>query len=290
MTVITIITIILFFFCSLPFLTGIGVLILSKVNQKDWSSTPILVCHSVTTQRNRLGYSQLDITTFNNFLTHLFHNGYQSKTICELTQESENSIFSLTFDDGFEDLYTFVLPILQHYNFRVTLFPITQYIGSLSTWDVFHPIKHLSKEQIRILHDSGNEIGSHTHTHPDCTRLCTKELIHEFKTSKKILENITGSSIHSIAFPYGLWNKRIWQIAQECGYTHATAYHYQNKTFFPIFPAIGCYNFDTADDLCEKVYNYNSPSLILKRSAIMSHFAKGSSLWMFRKTYYLNRK
>ena len=61
---------------------------------------------------------------------------------------------------------------------------------------------YIRPDEIRRLHDM-IEIGSHAVSHPNLAALSEKNLEHEIITSKKDLENICKSEIHSFAYPYG---------------------------------------------------------------------------------------
>ena len=77
------------------------------------------------------------------------------------------------------------------------------------------PFTHLSKSEIIEIRSLGHEIGSHGLTHADLTRLNTKDLSHELHDSKKMLEDIIDKKVTAISFPFGSWNKRVWDLAQE---------------------------------------------------------------------------
>jgi peptidoglycan/xylan/chitin deacetylase (PgdA/CDA1 family) len=72
----------------------------------------------------------------------------------------------------------------------------------------FH--RMLTTSQIHEMSDSGLiEIGSHSLTHPNLDMLDDIELNSELQESKKLIENITGKSVVSIAFPDGAYNEKV---------------------------------------------------------------------------------
>src|SRR5688500_744653 len=64
----------------------------------------------------------------------------------------------------------------------------------------------MAEEQIRSLKTIGMEIGSHTETHPVLTKLSRDQVLRELIKSKRILENISGEPVVSLAYPKGKFN------------------------------------------------------------------------------------
>jgi peptidoglycan/xylan/chitin deacetylase (PgdA/CDA1 family) len=108
-----------------------------------------------------------------------------------------NIFVSITFDDGNESQFTEYYPILERYGFRATFYVITSLIGKRGM---------LTYDQLKELYNHGNEIGSHTHTHPYLTKIPVASLIFELKKSKDILENFKCSTL---AYPYGDYNEKV---------------------------------------------------------------------------------
>lgn len=81
--------------------------------------------------------------------------------------------------------------------------------------------KLLSEEQIRALHTHALfDIGSHGLAHELFTRLSDPELEQELNQSKQRLEEITQSTITTLSFPDGNYDKRVIAKAAEVGYKH----------------------------------------------------------------------
>ncbi len=270
-----------------PLLIGtVGLFVFS--GRKKIKTVPTLLFHSVT-ENSSLEQSHITGTNLERFLTYLHSNDYTVLTVSGAVRESTSCDASkrvvMTFDDGFENFFTQALPLFEQYGYKASVFPVVKSLDGYSTWDTYAPQKQLSREQVRLLADGGHEIGSHTLTHPDLVLLSEREFMFELSESKKILEDITGRNISTISFPFGSWNMKVWYCAQKCGYTAAVAYRKHSQVILPIVPAIGVYAFDTVDDIIEKVEENLRFSNARVRTAILPHFAKGTPVWKFRKSY-----
>jgi peptidoglycan/xylan/chitin deacetylase (PgdA/CDA1 family) len=78
-------------------------------------------------------------------------------------------------------------------------------------------------DQVRRLSDSdaGLTIGSHSHSHPELSRLTDQSQCHELERSKEILESRLGRKIQALAYPFGwpgAYNKATRTAAAQTGY------------------------------------------------------------------------
>lgn len=127
----------------------------------------------------------------------------------------------LTFDDAYDDFYTRAFPILERLGFRSTVFVVVDRIGQTNLWDQvkgFPPRKLLSVAQIHDLQRQGVQFGSHTLTHRLLTSLSDKELDTELRDSKRKLEDILGSEVSCLAYPWGGVDGRVRAAAARAGY------------------------------------------------------------------------
>jgi len=134
----------------------------------------------------------------------------------------------LTFDDGFENFFYNAFPLILKYNIKSIVFVTTDFINKRLTFDHLTGAKGklspLSWNQLREIANKGIDIGSHTLTHPDLSKL-NNEIIHrEIFESKKIIEDNIGKEVKYFAYPYGAkntFNERIKQIVKNSGYEKA---------------------------------------------------------------------
>lgn len=129
-------------------------------------------------------------------------------------QTSDRPTVMLTFDDGYEDNYTEMFPILKKYHAKATIFMVTSKIDTAG---------YLSREQIREMAESGLvRFASHTHDHLALTSLSEEALRYQFETSKNILTELTGYEMNAICYPGGSVTDLVATVAKDYfdfGYT-----------------------------------------------------------------------
>jgi len=102
-------------------------------------------------------------------------------------------IISLTFDDGYESLYSAGLPLLNKYGFKSTDYI---HIVDIANGD------YMTLAQIKAMYAAGNEIGSHSVTHPHLPNLSVAKIDKELLNSKTYLQTNVGP-VYNFATPYG---------------------------------------------------------------------------------------
>ena len=119
----------------------------------------------------------------------------------------------LTFDDGYQDAYTQVFPILKKYNLTATFYLVIGDIGKSGS---------LTKNQILEMQQAGMKFGSHSLTHPDLTKISRKQAQEQIYGSKKLLEQQIRTEVKDFCYPGGTFNHDIENIVINSGYTTAT--------------------------------------------------------------------
>ena len=62
----------------------------------------------------------------------------------------------------------------------------------------------LTRQEVRDIADCGHTIGCHTHSHPLLSKTPREHWHGEIALSKKILESVSGQTVHDFAVPYGM--------------------------------------------------------------------------------------
>ena len=187
------------------------------------SPAPFLMLHSISipTEHNLWSF-YLSPGKFSRFVSRLKISGYSAVLPQEWlggTCPARSVIF--TFDDAYDDFYTEAFPVLENHNFKATVFVVADRIGQTNLWDQakgFRPRSLLSLAQMRDLQRRGVQFGSHTLTHPLLTTLSDKDLDCEVRDSKRKLEDILGSEVSCIAYPWGGVDGRVRAAAARAGY------------------------------------------------------------------------
>jgi len=144
----------------------------------------------------------------------------------------------ITFDDGYESLYHFALPVARRLRVPMTVFMITSRAGRRIQF-----AEYLTERQIREMADSGYfDFGSHTHDlHTDTLSIyeafaghpanpVLQLLQRDLRISSSRLESILGARPIAIAWPYGKFNPEFSAIARNSGFRlHFTSVHGYNE-------------------------------------------------------------
>ncbi|MBD3384797.1 polysaccharide deacetylase family protein [candidate division KSB1 bacterium] len=128
---------------------------------------------------------------------------------------------TLTFDDGYDCIYEYALPILKKYRLTAAVFIMPAYAGMSNTWDVNWGgllFNHLNWHQVKTLRDEGWEIGSHGYSHVDLSRLKERELEKEVTWSKQLLETKLDTDIRTISYPFGNCTEPVYRYCARAGY------------------------------------------------------------------------
>lgn len=128
----------------------------------------------------------------------------------------------LTFDDGFLNWLTDLLPVLEAEQVPATLYLCPGLWGTRHPDVPGAPGRLLDRAQAQALAASPwVELGSHAMTHRDLRLLDDASLRAELVDSKDAVEQLTGRPCTTHAYPYGLHDARVVEAAGEAGYALA---------------------------------------------------------------------
>ncbi|HQF90877.1 MAG TPA: polysaccharide deacetylase family protein [Synergistaceae bacterium] len=119
----------------------------------------------------------------------------------------------LTFDDGYEDNASELLPILRSFDVPAAVFVVGANVGTPG---------RLSAPQMRAMAQSGLvAFGSHTQHHRDLRGLSAAQLTEEFAGSRAFLEGLLEVSVDVLSYPNGRNGPAIRRMAAKSGYALA---------------------------------------------------------------------
>ncbi len=164
--------------------------------------------------------SRLDASAeiFHNLLTKLNQHAdivkfEEALELIETKQVKNKKCIAFSFDDGFEECYTKIAPVLTNFNTNAAFFINPRFIeGTESYINDFQQNKvHIKKspmtwKQIKELHQQGFIIGNHTYDHIKLVGLNDNDLNQQIIDSKIKIEEELGSSCKHFAWTYGSMN------------------------------------------------------------------------------------
>lgn len=166
----------------------------------------------------------------------------------------------LTFDDGFENFYDVVLPILLQYGFTATVFIVTGNLGEKCRWQKkagIPDIKLMHWSQVLECHEKGIEIGSHTVDHPNLTHLDPHLVKTQVVKSKEHIEGVLNNEVSSFCYPYGNYDENTIDQIKNAGYQAAVTrrFEYINlKADMYELPRLGMNRISPEDQESQKLY------------------------------------
>jgi len=186
---------------------------------------PVLLYHRIVNAQSKVGRSKIYVweKNFRKQMKFLKENGCQTLTFEKLSQLSNFQTLQrsvvLTFDDGYEDNYTLLFPILKEFGFTAVIYLVTK--QTKNTWATREgepELKMMTGEMIREMCDYGIEFGGHTRHHVDLKKISGEQLTEEISGCKKDVEEITGKPCVSFAYPFGAHNNETEQAVKNAGY------------------------------------------------------------------------
>ena len=124
----------------------------------------------------------------------------KAETSVALWQGDKQGAVSITFDDGLPSQFDNAFPLLQQHGLKGTFFIISN---------------DIDPDGVGSLVIDGQEIGSHSVSHPHLTQLEPWEQDVEMSHSQSTLQNLTGQEVAIFAYPYGDYNAGVISIADD---------------------------------------------------------------------------
>jgi len=190
-------------------------------------SAPLILMYHGTTPGNARPSSRYS-TRASSFIDHLtLIKKYGWNTIRLRDLAGPNKLpprsLAITFDDGYSNNYEGAyLPLVER-GMCATWFIVTRDNERYAGWmdSKIEENRLLSHEQLGEMAAGGMEIGAHTCTHPDLTRIDRPAVSSEVAGSRAELEDMLGMAVTSFAYPFGRWNEMVVDVVRSAGFTLA---------------------------------------------------------------------
>lgn len=160
-------------------------------------------------------------------------------------QDTNEKIIYLTFDAGYENGNTpAILDALKSHHISATFFVVGNFLKD-------HP------DLVKRILEEGHTIGNHTYTHPDMSKISTKESFsEELEKVETLYKEITGTEMPKYYRPpQGIYSRENLAMAKEMGY----------QTFFWSLAYVDWYEDDqpSKEEAFEKLLGRIHPGAII---------------------------
>ncbi len=117
---------------------------------------------------------------------------------------AENKV-AISFDAAWgADKTSEIMNICDSYNVKATFFLV-------GFWIEKYP------EKVKEIYNRGFEVGLHSNTHPDMTKLTRNQIKQELSTNIKLIEDLTNYTPKLFRPPYGYYNNTLIDVCEELG-------------------------------------------------------------------------
>ena len=128
----------------------------------------------------------------------------------------------LTFDDGYDDNYYILFPILKEFGFKAVVFLVTA--CKQNDWSIAQgePAINLMKpDDIKEMDAYGIEFGGHTQHHVDLKNANIDTQQNQITGCFNDLEQLLDKKPVSFSYPYGAYNDETPGLVKSAGFNYA---------------------------------------------------------------------
>ena len=119
--------------------------------------------------------------------------------------KTEENKVAISFDAAWgADKTKEIMTICENYNVEATFFLV-------GFWIEKYP------DMVKEIYNRGFEIGIHSNTHPDMTKLTKSQIYDELEINLKLIQNLTGFRPKLFRPPYGYYNNHLIEVCEDLG-------------------------------------------------------------------------
>ena len=128
---------------------------------------------------------------------------YSDKKLPIYSVKTEENKVAISFDAAWgADKTTEIMNICDSYNVKATFFLVGFWIEKFP-------------DKVKEIHNRGFEIGIHSNTHPDMTKLSKSQIRSELETNIELVKNLTGFKPKLFRPPYGYYNNNLIDVCED---------------------------------------------------------------------------
>lgn len=195
------------------------------------NSAVILVFHAVDDGQWFFGNSRAQIEAY----LKLFAQKYKFISLSQMLDAIEKKqnymqpVMSIVFDDGYHNIMS-IAPLMQEFGIKPTVFALSN-PEKANREELETQHEFLTDSELIMLHRMfGWEVGSHTATHENLSKLKTKELQKQIHGSRQKLSKLLDTEIKYFAYPKGEHSDEIVNHVKKAGYKAAFTMDHQEIT------------------------------------------------------------
>ncbi len=162
------------------------------------STLIFIVCLLVVISAVTLNYSGLSLGA-------VYFNQQTTKKLPIYSVQTDENKVAISFDAAWgADKTREIMAICDSYGVKATFFLV-------GFWVEEYP------DLVKEIYNNGFEIGLHSNTHPDMTKLTASEMQLELSTNISLIEELTNYTPKLFRAPYGYYNNTLLEVCEEMG-------------------------------------------------------------------------
>ena len=180
------------------------------------SVIPVLMYHSISDDGQKMSVSKHNFYKQAKIMLKL---GFKSVNLKDIFNDKSKKKFVITFDDGYQDVFTNAYPILKELNLKATCFFVINKIGKYNEWDSnksdYKKRNIMNDDQILQWYKSGLEVGSHSLDHENLIKVNDTKKREQIIMSKLILKEKYNIDVKSFSYPFGQFDDDCVKIIKQ---------------------------------------------------------------------------
>ena len=129
--------------------------------------------------------------------------GYPARLVPVYSVDTEENQVAISFDAAWgADKTEKIMEVLKEYNCGATFFLVGFWVDKY-------------QDMTKKIDANGFEIGTHSNTHPDMTKLSKESAKLELSTCVQMIENLTNKKVKLFRPPFGAYNNNVIEVSNE---------------------------------------------------------------------------